>query len=215
MKMGNEIVDELRDLGSNLADVPRIMPYTVPHGYFENFASSLSNTITTLEEKEQHPGWSKKMPFALPDGYFGGLPAEIATAASFSALPKTMPLSAPAGYFEHLPARMLQAAKAVDEPVTKGRTIALKGSALFRQIRWAAAAVLVVGLGIGSYQFYTQNRQPASENLLASVPSNDIREYVQRTYRMDAEKVVSNEQINDLQLDNKDIIQYLNETGWD
>ena len=47
------------------------------------------------------------------------------------------------------------------------------------------------------------------------VPNNDIQDYLQRIYRMDMNLVVDNNAINNMKLDKKDIIQYLDETGWD
>ena len=51
--------------------------------------------------------------------------------------------------------------------------------------------------------------------MLASVPNEEIQDYLQHTYILDVNRIINNNDINKIQVDNTDIVQYLNETGWD
>lgn len=213
MKRGNDIRDELTELGSFLADIPNGMPYAVPEGYFGHLATSVREIIIDLDVAEDVPGWSKVMPYVIPANYFETLADEIKSRAGAADLPKNKSFAVPAGYFEALPAQLLRAAKDADR-LSEPKVIPLRRFSISRQIRWAAAAVLVAGIGLGSYfSFFNTNKTDA--DILASVSSSEIEDYVQRIYRIDAERIVSNTKVADLQLDNNDIIEYLNETGWD
>jgi len=218
MNRGNEIREELKNMGSILADMPCAMPYSVPEGFFENFTGSVQATIKYLNSAEKVPEWGRTMPYTIPNGYFNQLTGKIVAKAiadgDATELTKNTPFKVPAGYFETLPAQMLAAAKAAEPVTKKTRVIPLKSYTIFREVKWAAAAVFVLGICFGSYRIFN-SRQANAEKMLASVSSNDIQDYVQHNYRLDADRIVTNKDISNLKLDNKDIIQYLNETGWD
>jgi len=124
-----------------------------------------------------------------------------------------VPFDVPQGYFETLPAQLLAAAKANETAKPARKTIPLKRTYAIGSIRWAAAAILLIFIGSGGFFFL---RQPSSETdkILASVPQNELQDYFQHTYRMDVDQVFSND-INNLQVDTKEIVEYLDETGWD
>jgi hypothetical protein len=219
MKNEYSISEELMSLGSVLADLPRHMPYSVPEGYFENFAGNLSGTINELGVPDITPVWSKAMPYVVPVGYFEELTGKIVAAATAEnitfGMAKEMPFNAPAGYFEIFPAQVLSAAKATEPVKKQTKTIPFGGNNLFRTIRWAAAAVLLLGIGFGSYNILFNEQQADHDRILASVPNDVIHDYLAHTYRLDIDRIVNNTDINSLDIDNKDIVQYLNETGWD
>ena len=127
MTQSNNILQELKELGSSLSDVARINPYTVPDNYFDGLASQVLNRIKALEAKNSTEelghlspiltGVSKQMPFNVPNGYFEGLAdtmlaivkkdqpvkEELETISPLlSSLNKQMPYSVPEGYFEGL-----------------------------------------------------------------------------------------------------------------
>lgn len=219
MNKVNDISQELKSMGSVLADMPRTMPYFVPSGYFEGFTDSVQLTINEINTPEEIPQWGKMLPYAVPNDYFNKLTSNIVAAAIAEdpalGLSKDTPLKAPAGYFETLPAQILSAAKASDVPKKETKVIPLN-RIIFRQLRWAAAAVLLLSLGFGSYQMFFRSQPDSTESMLASVPNNDIHDYLQHIYnRVDLDRIVSSADINNLQLDNKDIVQYLDETGWE
>jgi len=215
MKQANEITEELRSMGSILADLPRTMPYTTPAGYFTDIAGSVRTTIDYLNQVEHVPDWGKTMPFTIPENYFNELPDEIRANGAVSEMPKTTPFSVPRGYFAGLPSQMLQAAKAANVASEQPKVIPLKRTNIFRSFHWAAAAVLFLTIGFGAYETFFTKPQSDPENMLSSVPGNDIEDYVERIYRIDGNRIASNSEINNIQLDNKDIIEYLDETGWD
>ncbi|MCW3123154.1 MAG: hypothetical protein JWQ38_2646, partial [Flavipsychrobacter sp.] len=212
MKQANEITDELRSMGSTLADLPRTMPYAIPSGYFSALAGGIRTTITDINEKEDIPEWSKKMPFIVPANYFNTLAEEITSKSFAASLPNATLFAVPQGYFNNLPTLLLQAAKTADAEKT-ATIISLKRTNIFKQLRWAAAAILVMGIGFVSYNFYQASQITDTDNLLASVPASELQDYVQGMYRIDIDHIVSsNNDVSNMQLDNKDIIQYLNET---
>lgn len=233
MNRANEVTEELESMGSILAVLSRAMPYSVPAGYFDqwfNFAHPDINLVPqdfssiTNDPRINHPGvkGDKLMPYIVPDGYFAGFAGNVIAAAKVGSadrldnLNRQMPNSVPAGYFDSLPGKILQAAKYASPVKKKATTIPL-GRNSFRQVRWAAAAVLLVCIGLGGYvSFFSGNgRQNGTETMLASVPTEEIQDYLQHAYILDVNRIVNNNDINKIQVDNTDIIQYLNETGWD
>ena len=215
MKTVNEITEELNNMGSSLAGISRAMPYSVPAGYFNDLPGRTHRMA--VQNEEALPVWGKAPSFSTPEGYFEGLTANIMNTIKAEHSPafttREMPYSVPAGYFETFPARALQAAKKAT-PVKKHATQIPLGRNSIRQIRWAAAAVLLICIGFGGYETFTI--QPdTTEKMLSSVPNNDIQDYLHSTYTLDVPRIINNDDINTLGVDNKDIIQYLNETGWD
>jgi hypothetical protein len=218
MNTVNDITEELNNLDSPLARLSKVMPYSVPAGYFENLPGKTLKVAAGLIEADSVPEWPKTMTQSVPQGYFENLADNILSAVKAESImgisSKKMPFNVPAGYFEALPAQMLHIAKRAGGMKKETTRIPLVRHNSFRQIRWAAAAVLLICIGFGGYEtFYIQPDN--TEKMLASVPNNEIQDYLQHTYVFDVNRVVSNEDINNIEVDNKDIIQYLNETGWD
>jgi hypothetical protein len=222
MKKVNDISDELKSMGSCLADMSRVMPYSVPQGYFEHFAGSTLETIKELNQSAPISAWGKSLPYKVPVNYFEGLTGAIVAAAKAeeglsSPATKETPYKVPSGYFESLPEHMLRLAKAAEPAKKETKIIPLRRSYYLRTIKWAAAAVFVAGIGLGSLRMYLNNGQIKNpDQILASVSGNEIKDYLQHTYRVDIDKVVENSDISNIgEIDSKDIIQYLDETGWD
>lgn len=71
MATGNEILQELREMGSPLADCRRNMPYELPADYLENLPGVL------WEKVERNVTLSKEMPHIVPGGYFDNLAGNI------------------------------------------------------------------------------------------------------------------------------------------
>jgi hypothetical protein len=204
MKKGSDIYAELKEMGSILADMPGDMPYQVPEAYFQQFPGSLQSSEAFCEATTTYK-WSRQLPYQVPEGYFEGLAGSIAGKVAEGGLPASkLPYGVPAGYFEALPAQVLKATK-------KSRTIQLPQFSVMKAAKWAA--VLFISFGIGFY-LHSSN-VPNPEKMLSSVPGNDIKDYFQHTYRLDAERIVSNTDISNMPLERTDIIQYLNESGWD
>jgi len=126
----NPVLDELTEMDSPLAGLPRYMPYSVP------------------------------------EGYFGQLPTGILQAA------KTVDI--PPGYFESLPEAMLAAAKGGNPAAKRKSPLVIS---LLPVRRWAAAAVLIVSMGIGGALFFGAQSSTV-ENPVATLPADAVQEYV-------------------------------------
>jgi len=212
MNKGNDILQELQSMNSILADIPRIMPYAVPDDYFNRFITSIHEQIQIEQTPDPVTVWSKINPYIAPDGYFENFADKIAdnVLTTSVSIAHNDPYEVPDGYFDTLPARSLTAAKDADKQQPT-RIISLRRN-MWKQVRWAAAAVLLIGLGVGSYEI-VEISQPhhKAERMLASIPDKDISEYIQQNIDdFDLDMIVSNTNISD-----EDIAQYLNETGVD
>ena len=78
-------------LGSKLGIYPRVMPYAVPDGYFEELSGRI--TLIVLEDKTVIPDLSKQQVFEVPKGYFDQLPAQILSAVKEETKPATKVIS--------------------------------------------------------------------------------------------------------------------------
>ncbi len=207
MNNGTDIQQELREMGSILAGLSRTMPYSVPASYFDHFDETVKDHCI--------PKWGKQLPYTTPEGYFEQLPGKGISAAMAEtplAAPARMPFSTPQGYFEQLPLQMLAAAKAQELPATTGKRRRLPMPA-----RWAAAAILVLGIGISAYRMFygVPVQETPTEHILAAVQTRELEEYLDGNYRVDMEVMEKNDDVNKMKLDEKEIIKYLDETGWD
>jgi len=209
----NDILDELRSWGSPLADMPRTMPFAVPQGYFEGLEKHVMTGINM--DKDYPIPVPKNMPYDVPQGYFENLPAQMLALAGEEpvlSVPRTMPFDIPAGYFENLPEQILETARKAE----KTKVIPF-GKKIGRSIRWAAAAVLLLGISIGSYRILNPAMTLNPEQKLAQVSENELSDYiVQNIDEFDTDLLENNiASANSIQsLSDEDIINYLDETGW-
>jgi hypothetical protein len=83
---------ELLELSPLLAGIPKIMPYSVPLFYFEQNAALAADSS---EEPQLSflDGVGKKLPYKIPEGYFGDLPEQILAKVGLPAA-KVVPLLA-------------------------------------------------------------------------------------------------------------------------
>ncbi len=180
MEQQQDILQELKELNSPLAEFPRTMPYR------------------------------------LPDAYFDNLPAQVAQYVLADVpLTRDMPHGIPEGYFDALPQQLLQAAKSNETTIkqTKGRNIWLNA-------RWAAAAMLILFIGLGSYRVLTPQTLTIQQQL-EEIPETAILAYVQDNIDdFDTEYIVSNmDNANTIQtqaenLNDETIEYYLENSGW-
>ncbi len=230
MQPGKEILDELKGLSGYIASLNRVVPFATPEGYFDALPAAMTDGVAAANSNTdialQVAG--KQMPYQLPLGYFDMLPdavlGMIAEDADVSFLPKAAAMTAPAGYFDKLPERMLAAVKQDEKPATK--TIPL-GNTLWKNLRWAAAALLIAGLGFGGYRMMqpADTVQPTAsvEQRLARVPDATLNKYIQQNIddfdgdmiagyvaAGDGKTTITTDQLTD-----QEIINYLDETGWE
>ncbi len=156
----------------------------------------------------------RTMPFSVPANYFDELTESIndeinATRFEMSKNSVETPFVAPSGYFESLPASMLELVRAENKTTKRGGIISFPG------VRWAAAAAIAVIICAGGYITFVSSNKTQSEKMLSSIPGSDIKEYVQHSYGLDAGKIIDNTDVSMQTIEPKDIVKYLNETGWE
>ena len=157
---------------------------------------------------------ARTMPYVVPENYFEQLAGHITknTHAETHSIPLCeVPYKVPPAYFKALPQRLLALVKRENERI---KTTAPKRLFYLSTIQWAAAAVLAFVISFLGYMMFSMN-ESRPEKMLSSVSRNEIKEYVNHSYGIDADKVMSYTKINDLDVNSKDITQYLNETGWE
>lgn len=163
------------------------------------------------ERSPQLDNIGRGMPYAVPGGYFDELASRTLAAVraeeTAGKLPTTMPYAAPEGYFESLAGRVLQQT-AVPQP-KKGFVIS------FPAMRWAAAAMVILMAGLGGYEL--QQRMPAEggeTQFLASVNDAEIEAYLGGDVAARTATTADAHYLDGLDVKNKDIEKYLDETGW-
>lgn len=153
----------------------------------------------------------RNMPYAVPQGYFVQLPehalATVAAGDNELTIKHDAPYRVPDGYFEQLPATLLALVKKEEESERKK-------SIYVPRLQWLNAAMLAVIISFGGYiMFSANNNNP--EQMLSSIPRAELKSYVQTRYAMDVNEVLREGNINDLNIESKDIVAYLDETGWE
>jgi hypothetical protein len=221
MHTNNDILEELSSMNSPLAGMSRHMPYRLPEGYFDQLAAHVLATLHTPDIAVLEAG-TKKLPFAVPEGYFDQLQADVLQQVQqervTDGLPKVNAFTVPQGYFETLAGDVISRIQAT-EAVRVQRTRVIS----WKNLRWAAAAVLVLGIGIGSVKMLWpgQNEDPS----VAKIPATAIKAYVQQNIDEFDSELLENNIAAHINLhtqsgmlnavDKNDIIQYLDENGWE
>lgn len=166
MNSHNAIQEELKALNSALPPVKKPV-FSVPDGYFENFAVSVlskikENKAISVEDElaDLSPllaGLSKKMPLSVPENYFTSLANEIPVLIGNDPLPSILqevcrknPYTFPSGYFENLSTQILN--KVTAAPGAKVVSIGRP-----RWMRMAAAAVVIGIIALGSILYFGNN----------------------------------------------------------
>lgn len=204
------IQDELRELNSTLPSHVKEPVFSVPEGYFENFAASVlarikeETAVSAADELASLSpllaGLPKKMPYDIPQNYFSTLSDDVPALiqedelpAILAAHPKTNPYEVPAGYFDNLPAQVV--AKVAPK---QAKVIA------FNRTRWmrVAAAALVAGVIAISGLVYFNSRPAAntastSENWIANqvknVSTQALEDFIETADVPPVEQMATNE----------------------
>lgn len=176
MTQKDNILQELNELNSSLANLVSKNIYTVPVGYFEELADQVLGRIKATEATNATDELvhlspllsklSKKMPYSVPQGYFEGLEESLISSVQvsgqsareeleklsplLSSLNKEMPYSVPQGYFENL------AIKPVTEKNKAGIKVIPIGSR--KWIRFAAAAIITGIILTAGFFFINQDK---------------------------------------------------------
>lgn len=168
----------------------------------------LNSTLATLP---------KTMPYEIPVGYFDGLAQNITQLATADVtLTKDIPFATPDGYFDNLPEQILQAAKADRETITTEPKP--KSRSIWLNVRWAAAAMLILSISIGSYRILNPGTISIQEQL-DEIPEAAILAYVQDNIdEFDIDYIITNiESTNTIQtvnIQDEAIEDYLESSGW-
>lgn len=215
------IQQELKDLSSFLPHDIEQPVFTVPDGYFENFAASVWHKLRSqhlqtpydelTELSEVLAAIPKKNPYTVPENYFSGFTLAVPTLLKEDELPgalqavgRQMPNTVPAGYFDGL-------ADAVLAKITKpAAKVVSFGTSRF--MRMAAAAVVIGIIAISSLVYFKTNDQTIDPNQqseewvaksLQNVSTQALDEFIMTT---DASYQASNTTPNgDVQLLLKDV----------
>lgn len=183
MTQKDNILQELKELNSRLADIEVQNVYMVPAGYFDGLAAQVMARIKAMEADNaadeldalypQLGKLSRKMPYSLPKDYFETLPDnvlkaihtsgqsakdELAAISPFlSSLKKETLYSVPEGYFESLPVTNQK----------EGIKPTVKVVSLFNRtwFRYAAAAVVTGIIILAGFQLFTTEKEPGGKAL--------------------------------------------------
>ena len=206
MTQKDNILQELRELKSILANAELQNIYSVPEGYFDGLAAQVLNRIKAMEAATSVEELSflspmlanvtKQLPYSVPPGYFEGLAGkaiqsvqesndyqtakeELETLSPLlSGLQKQMPYAVPQGYFETLSGN-INTEK--NKPVTKVVSITSH-----KWLRYAAAAVITVVITLGGFLYVNSRNhfdpveQPYAwvKKSIQKVNTNDIDAFV-------------------------------------
>ncbi|HUQ96764.1 MAG TPA: hypothetical protein VM010_03795 [Chitinophagaceae bacterium] len=199
MNSNNAIQQELKDLRSSLPLDDREQPvFSVPDGYFENFAASVWAKLESQQVADKAgdelstlspllAAIPKHTPYHVPENYFEHLATNLPAFANDEALPellqthtKQMPYTVPNGYFDGLAAQVTAKLKA-----PKAKVVSMY--ARFQRMAIAAALTGAVALGI----FYVAGRgktiDPAKQpdawiaQKLKNIPNQDLDAFLKNT----------------------------------
>ena len=192
------IQKELQELNSPLPFEKPVATFSVPAGYFENFAASVlqklhgQNSLSVNEEVESLSpvlaGISKEMPFTLPQGYFDSSTDGITSWVKEEEQQlftgnKKMPYEVPAGYFESLPGIVLKKANP-----QKAKVISITSTR--RWMRVAVAALVAGVIAVSSVLYFGKDKSvdPVSDSYswveknLKNIPDKELDEFLNTTY---------------------------------
>ena len=162
MTQRDNILQELRELGSLLYELSPSEVYKVPHGYFENLPDEVLQKIRDMQSSQAELTISREMPYAVPAGYFENLSGSILNKVTtgpdarkeiqelsplLAGLDRSMPYTIPAGYFE----------KEITAPRKTAKVIAITRRKIFR---YAAAAVMTGVFVLAGLIYVTGNADP-------------------------------------------------------
>jgi hypothetical protein len=170
-----DIIQELSELGSQLAGGMTHNIYSVPEGYFEGFADRTLNLIRTNESLAWLSTLPKTTPYEVPAGYFDALDRKVMEAIRnhpdylnsaeeldsisplLSSLTKRPVYSVPQGYFENF-----NVAKEQNRSNAKVVSIAKRS-----WFRYAAAAVIISAIAVTGLFIYNNNQRNSAGKTLA------------------------------------------------
>jgi len=187
------IQDELNELNSQLPGEGQGKSYSVPQGYFENFAATVMAKIRENEGTDSASaeiaglspllaGLSRTTPYSVPDGYFdqnlqslSAFTNENEESLVLSFIEKEMPYEVPRGYFANFPDTVLEKLNGGDTKVVP----------IIRR-RWMhiAAAAVVAGIitlsGLAYFKSGTTVKDTAAVEI-KKASTEDLNTFIKST----------------------------------
>lgn len=185
MTQKNNILHELSELESSLANITPQNVYAIPAGYFDELAGQVLNRIKAIESKNPVEELSylspmlnrisKQMPYTVPAGYFEELQENLVQSVCesndyhsakeelvtlsplLSGLKKQMPYSVPEGYFENLAEKI---SIKENKPVIKVISITSR-----KWFRYAAAAMIAGIIIMAGFLYFNGSKEPGGKAL--------------------------------------------------
>jgi hypothetical protein len=226
-----DIIQELSDLGSDLARSVPQNPYLVPKEYFEGFAGRVLSLVKADEYLSSLP---KDTPYQVPVGYFEEFEERMmevirnhadyqtskeeleSISSLLSSLNKRPVYSVPQGYFENFKVT-------VEEKKREAKVVSIAGRKWFR---YASAAIVTGVIAMAGLMYFKQPKvdplkQPQVwvEKNLNKVSTEEINDFVKLAEQESQakENIALNkpDDLKDLMKDvsTKEIDKFLNETG--
>jgi len=198
MTQKDNIVQELKDLQSPLANYSQSNAYAVPAGYFEGLAEQVLNKIRAMEAASaaEELGYlspllsqvGKTMPYTVPQGYFEGMEDSLVSAAMYgqqsageeletispllSGLKKDMPYQVPAGYFDTITTAMATENK-------PAKLVSMGGSR--KWFRYAAAAVVTGVIALLGFLYLDRDNAGSSSGMSVAKFEKTILKEIRKT----------------------------------
>lgn len=192
MTQRDNILQELKDLESTLANYSSSSTYNVPAGYFEDLAGQVMARIRALETQNTNDELlalsslagiiGKQTPYRVPAGYFDGLEKELmrnvlqhekeqspqeeleSLSPFLSGLKKQTPYSIPVNYFDELGHTAVE-----QKPVSPAKVISI---ATRKWFRYAAAAVVICAVVLGGLLLTDREKIDPSDKSYAWIKKN-------------------------------------------
>lgn len=218
---------ELTLLGSTLADMEPLNPYSVPDNYFHLLSGSVYNILTIVNQSDPKLNAPRQLPYSTPAGYFETLPdlvniriaGESPSAGVFPTPSQNAAFSLPDNYFENLPGIIME--KVANEK-TASRGLPSKRVYLFRTVRLAAAITLIIFTGLALLRLGGPTAEKQEHISLSGVSPAMIDEYIEQNIDDFDTEMLENTLArassgNVVPSDpgiKEDIEEYLDETGW-
>ena len=195
MTQRDNILQELNELGSQLANSSPENSYAVPAGYFVGLIGQVMSRIKAMEASNAADELghlspvlsrlSKQLPYSVPDGYFEGLSEKLMQSVRESSdyqtvaeetgsispllagLKKETPFTVPQGYFENL-----AAGAASKEAKQEAKIISITSRKWFR---YAAAAVVAGIIFMAGLFIISNNNDKATGVKTLAKVSRDVK----------------------------------------
>jgi hypothetical protein len=240
MTQRDNILQELNELESSLANASPSTIYRVPGGYFEGLAGQIMSRIRAMEADNAGDelaalspfldGISRETPYRAPLGYFDGLEKKLmegvlksdsdqsaekeleSLSPLLSGIKKEMPYSVPEGYFNHVTIPTHTRKK-------EAKVVSLTSRKWFR---YAAAAVVTGFVALGGFLIFGNNKSTTPQDIVKqtvnTVSEKDINSFIElgATDLMaeEAPELVASAEVKDLvkALSDKEIQDFVNDT---